>query len=333
MRRIFLAALLAALTAAPAATARTAVVPSVRAIATGPTRFADRVLASRTADVPFGTWGGVVTAKDGERVRIYVSDAYPVDAALTQRWADFLTSLVHGSDLASLTMYLAPPSEVTSFCGGGALACYVRGRSFVVAPAETDEPTLTPEAVVTHEYGHHIASNRSNAPWDANDWGTKRWASHVDVCRKVRRHELYPGAEESLLYTRNPGEGFAEAYRVLNERLLGLAESPWAIVDDVLYPDDQALALLRLDVTQPWRQAPPRMLRGSRARTYTVATPEDGTLSLRATSRERVRLAVFVNGRRVAGGGTSLRYTVCGARSVKVRVAAAAPFLVRAAVP
>jgi hypothetical protein len=339
VRRSFLPALLAALVLAPAALAGTPVYPTTAAIAAAPARIPDRVLAASRADVPFGTWGGVFTAASGERVTIYVSNQYPVDLAVPQHWAEFLTSLVHGNELASLTMYLAPPGEISSFCGGGGtIACYLPARNFLVAPGESENTGFTPEAVVTHEYGHHIAAHRSNAPWSASTWGTKRWASYIGVCRKVRRHQLYPGAEESLLYSLNPGEGFAEAYRILNERLLGLAESPWGIVDDALYPDDKALSLLRLDVTQPWRQAPARTLRGTlaRTRTFTVATPEDGTLSLRVSSRARVRVSVLVGGKQVAGGGSSLRYTVCGSRTASVRVTAVAgggPFTLTVATP
>jgi hypothetical protein len=30
------------------------------------------------------------------------------------------------------------------------------------------------DQIVAHEYGHHLANNRINPPWNALSWGTKR---------------------------------------------------------------------------------------------------------------------------------------------------------------
>ena len=80
-----------------------------------------------------------------------------------------------------------------------------------IAPGEDPGSDLSAEAVITHEYGHHIAANRSNAPWLALDWGPKRWASAMQVCAKARQGVLVPGAEDPVQYTENPGEGWAES--------------------------------------------------------------------------------------------------------------------------
>ena len=135
-------------------------------------------------------------------------------------------------------MYLAPIAEVEVQCGPQALACYSASQSLLIAPAEEVEEGVTPEAVVTHEYGHHIAAHRSNAPWTAIDTGTKRWASYLQVCAKADTGTLFPGAEDFSHYQLNPGEGFAEQYRVLNQRRAGLPETAWDVVAQSLYPDD-----------------------------------------------------------------------------------------------
>ena len=59
-------------------------------------------------------WGGRYPTGDvyGSTIQINVSDTYPVDPALTQDWATFFGSLVHGRELASLTVDLAPLDEV-----------------------------------------------------------------------------------------------------------------------------------------------------------------------------------------------------------------------------
>ncbi len=102
-----------------------------------------------------------------------------------------------------------------------------------------------------HEYGHHIANHRSNAPWAAIDWGPKRWASASNVCAKVTRREAYPGDEGSN-YALNPGEAWAETYRLLQERKAGITTSTWPIIAPSFYPNEAALRAAELDVVQPW---------------------------------------------------------------------------------
>jgi hypothetical protein len=289
---------------------------------------AQRLLAARAY------WGGRYTASSGDSVTIYVSDAYAQDPATPQRWAEFLTSLVHGPELAKLKAYLAPLSEVQSICGAQALACYEAGRSLLVAPGEDPTADTSAEAVITHEYGHHVAANRSDAPWSALARGTKRWSSYENVCARTRRGAAFPGAEDFAHYRLNPGEAFAEAYRVLNERKLGVPEAPWSIVSTSFYPDASALAVLSADVTSPWRQAPPTVLTGTlRAgvRSYRISTPYDGTFraTLRAPAGARFDLSVrSVSGATLGATSTApssrartLTTIVCGARTLVVRVA------------
>src|SRR5882762_9242359 len=60
--------------------------------------------ASVGAVPPAGYWGGQYQTSTGESVTVYASDSYPVDPALGQRWADFLASRVHGTELATVTV-------------------------------------------------------------------------------------------------------------------------------------------------------------------------------------------------------------------------------------
>jgi hypothetical protein len=292
----------------------------------------DSTLSAKLA-VPSASWGGAYRTSTGESVTVFASNAYPVDPAVGQRWADFLASLVHGSELASVTVFLAPASQVERLCGQDAVACYSAQDDLLVAPGEDPEADLSAEAVVTHEYGHHVAANRSNAPWDALDTGTKRWASSIQVCAKARKGDLAPGAEDPVQYEINPGEGFAESYRVLNERKAGRPETPWQIVSDALYPTEAALQALQLDVMTPWVRETTttrtgRFTRATRARTFTVSTQLDGRLkvSLTAPAGTRLSLDLFAASTRVAhaaGSGTLARgTTVCGTRSYRVRVRA-----------
>ena len=126
--------------------------------------------------------GGVLTASTGEQVRVEVSDAYPPEAVSAQAWADFFAGLVHGRELASVTVRIGSPLDVLVECGAEALACYDAG--ILVLPGEL-WGGITPEELARHEYGHHVAANRLNAPWPAADWGPKRWASQAGVCARA----------------------------------------------------------------------------------------------------------------------------------------------------
>ncbi|MDQ5820315.1 MAG: hypothetical protein M3540_02630, partial [Actinomycetota bacterium] len=285
-----------------------------------------------------GWWGGVYTTPSGEIVQVYASDTYPQDPSVGQHWADFLATLVHGSELATVKAYVAPLSEVQRICGSQALACYSPRDLQLVAPGEDPYPDTSSEAVVTHEYGHHVANNRRNPPWNAVSWGPKHWSSYLQVCSKTNTGVFVPGARTRPNYALNPGEGWAEAYRVLNERKAGLTESLWEIVARAFYPDDTALARIEQDVLSPWLGATAESRRGSftrttRARSYTVATPLDGTLAvrLRGPRAARLTLDLFSGstriGRAVKPAGaltTSATITVCGQRSVGIRLTRAA---------
>jgi hypothetical protein len=274
-------------------------------------------------------WGGTYTTTSGEQVHVLVSDSYPQDQSRPQGWAEFLSRLVHGSELSVVTLFIAPLGEIQRICGGGALACYDSGRDTIYAPGEQVSDATTAESVVAHEYGHHIAANRSNIPWVSLDYGTKRWASYVNVCARTESGELHPG-DELEAYRLNPGEAFAETFRVLNERRLGLPASPWDIVDSRFIPDDEALARVEEDVTQPW-QSTSVSLRGRVARQATrslaVATPLDGQLTVTVRTSTTVRAQLVVGGRVVqtrSGRAASFTATVCGTRSATVRIRPAA---------
>lgn len=305
----------------------------------------------RLARLRRSSWGGPVTASDGESVTVYVSDAYPVDLAVQQRTAEFLTELYHGSELSSVTVYLAPLTEVHSICTSEAVGCYSRGR--IVATGDPLPDGTSAVNVLAHEYGHHVAGSRNNAPWNAALSGPKRWATAAHVCSREAADTAFPG-DEGAHYRLNPGEAWAETYRLLNyERQAwpGWTLSPWKVVDESFYPDGAALAAARKDVLQPWRRRPPvawsgRLQdvapKGKPARippvSRTIVTPLDGDVAIivpRAPAG--MMLSVSTLGGKLLGG-TDLRILpirVCGQRRLRLTVRSKnpGPFRVSYSVP
>jgi hypothetical protein len=271
-------------------------------------------------------WGGSCATGDslGTFVQIQVSDSYPVDDALPQDWATYLGTLVHGPELARLTLNLMPLSDVQAKCGSQALACYDPSEETIYASPEDQLDSPPAKEIVTHEYGHHVANNSNDAPWDALDYGTKRWSSYENICAKAAAGTASPGDEGSH-YFQNSGEAFAESYRVLNLQKLGVPSSGWDIVDPSFYPDATALTLLQEDITTPWVAPTASKLHGSFGtgvvRTFRVQTQLDGTFTARLISptQAKMRLALYNAGTLVLRG-TSIRYEICGERSLTLKV-------------
>jgi hypothetical protein len=298
--------------------------PTVAFLATPGTRL-DDAWVDRGAIARIRWYARRYATAGGESVDVRVSSSYGADPATAQQWADFFASLLHGPELGLLRAYVAPLDEVQELCHGDALGCYWANRLVMVGDSSGGIP---PAAVAAHEYGHHVANNRINAPWRALDWGTKRWASHMNVCTRAAGGRAFPGDEGSA-YELNPGEAFAESYRVLNERERGIPFT-WPIVDPSFIPDEGALEALRQDVVTPWTGTTTRTIRarfstGRRVWARRLATPLDGQLDVASPGSSDVRLTS--NGQSLAratwtggAGGKSLAYQICGRRSVELRV-------------
>lgn len=272
-------------------------------------------------------WGGTYPSGDalGTTVHVNVSDSLPVDDTLPQTWATYLGSLVHGTELSTLTLNLAPLPEVQTRCGSGALACYFPDSDTIVASPDNLLDSPPAQEVVAHEYGHHIANNRLDTPWYAEDYGTKRWASYENICARTADGELFPG-DEGVSYQENPGEAFAESYRVLNLTKAGQTTIDWELVDQSLYPDATALALLQEDVTTPWAGPTVTHVKGTFGtgivRTIGVKTTLDGAFvaRLHAPSKAKFRLSLWNNATLVARSPTALNFQICGQRKLTLKV-------------
>ena len=280
---------------------------------------AARTLAARTQS---SWWGGTYRTKAGEAVRVNVSDFYAYDPGYPQSVVDFLGALTHGSELSRLTLWVAPLDLIEAICGKGAIGCYDPSTGYLQVIG-SDAGGYTVEEVLMHEYGHHVATNRSNAPWQAGLSGPKRWSSYENVCSKAAAGVAFPG-DEGTHYRQNPGEAFAESYMFMNAQRLGAVVPPWEF-DPMFMPDYTALSKIFEDVTTPWTRARTLAWNGAFARrgatrSTTLSTPLDGTVSFRVAAPRGTLLRIYSGGRFLGSVRSSVSGTICGQRSLTMRL-------------
>lgn len=305
---------------------------------TAPVRSRVLTRGTRRLAAQPGAWGGAYTVRSGARVTIYSSRYYAVDNTVNQAAADFLDSLVHGTEISSVNIYFAPPDEVKILCQSPDVdGCYFPPTGEIITIGE-DTPWATVEEVLAHEFGHHVANNRNNHPWAAVAYGTKRWATYKGICAKEAAGQAFPG-DEGEHYLQNPGEAFAESFLHLNEVKLGMPETTW-FYDPALAPDAGALAAIEQDVLKPWKDDTIKRWRGSFARrgqqrTYRFKTPLDGVFAAEVVGPRGSSL-------RVSGAADVKRLSrtlsaalICGQRSVSARFSAGGkgPFAGAVAIP
>ncbi len=239
---------------------------------------------------------------DGLSVEVEVSSSYPPNPAANQKLVDFLTSREHGYELGSLRVFVGTPAEIGRLCGSEeAVACYATDEDRMYVPGESVHGVPV-EYALTHEYGHHLASWRSNSPWDALDWGAKHWASEMRICSHVAKGRLFPG-NQGEHYLQDPGEGFADGYAHLH-----YPAAPWQYAP-ILRPDRDAFAAIRRDVARPWTGPRSRSLRGRLGqgrgtRSFKLRMRLDGDVTVRLDAATALRAEVELESGSFASGET-----------------------------
>jgi hypothetical protein len=138
----------------------------------------------------------------------------------------------------------------------------------------------------------------------------------------------YPGDEDQH-YDVNPGEAWAETYRVLN----GQNPFSWPILSDLFAPDQKSLDAARRDVVQPWggdeyTDQRGRLSRRQVRRAFRLPVQNDGTIDVRLRSRGSLKAILYVyraGARRPlaqtrAGRRARISGAICGVRHIRVAV-------------
>ena len=228
-----------------------------------------------------------------------------------QEVADLIASFPQGSEIGEVRAEVVAAEAAKTRCRGG-IACYFPTTETLVMPDEVDG--FAWEQVLAHEYGHHVAANRGNTPWNAVQTGPKRWATVVGVCKKGRGGML-------LGYERHPGEAFAESYRLLVASLARTWTPFPIVVDASLYPmGADVQAAVHEDVFRPWTEPRTytltRRVAAGATTTFRLQTPLDGDVDAKLLGgRGTLRLG-RASGREVYG-------VACGDRTMKLTLRAA----------
>jgi hypothetical protein len=250
---------------------------------------------------------------DGMTVYVSFSDYHTADPAVAQAEVNLLGFFVHGTELNGLVVHIFTPAEISAVCGTDAIACYISSGHMYVAGE--DSGGVPVEQALAHEYGHRIAAYRSDDPWPAFTYGPKRWATYEGVCPHVFfDHDMFPG-DEGAHYAQNPGEGWAEAYRRLNENRAGWTPLAWQIVDPYFVPDNTALGLITQDVTAPWTGTKAYGARGRLRRNGTRRyrlEMWDGVVRARVSGRARATVTVLSHGHKITRAKRSVATVACG---------------------
>ena len=148
---------------------------------------ADRDRPPRRGNV----WGGPYTASTGETVTVFPSDVVPAGAGdgATLGRLPRRSRTAPSSRISGRTSCRCARCRRTAAARRSPATAPATGR--LVAPGETTTTEASTEGIIAHEYGHHVAASRNNAPWDAVDYGTKRWATYMQVCARTESGEFY----------------------------------------------------------------------------------------------------------------------------------------------
>lgn len=273
------------------------------------------------------------TAPDGHVIRLKLSESIgktPTSIARAESYALMLEGNLHSYEMSKLTIFVVRANELSTVCGGDALACYGQDEMVVPYSEVPGVQGVSVDEIITHEYGHHLAFYRGNSLGEAIDWGPQSWASAEAVCYGTDSGQLFPGDEWDH-YWENPGEGWAEAYARYHFR-----NDSWDY-SRLLKPDARAFDRVAFDSTHQLSETPSttefhgELGPGRRTQAFSLTLAEDSALKLAlsgpAGSNYDLRLKTpgyYDETTRARGSRDRMNTTACFAeaarRTVKIRV-------------
>ena len=247
----------------------------------------------------------------GRSVDIQTSPGCATGCTPPQTIANFLGSLPHGNEINLLTVDEVTPAvlgvggEMAVYCGDtNALSCYFPDENrMVISGHDFTDPNdnATRDYVLAHEYGHHIANHRNNAPFanPAVDWGPKRWASFAGVCKGVGMAATSPATRPSATTTTpaRPGPSPSPRTPFRPSRCPGSGPTSQTPTSRVASPRSSATPSI------PGAARPPRSAgadfpqrRKPRKKVKRFQTPNDGDFTLRLSGPDRANLDLRLRG-------------------------------------
>lgn len=167
----------------------------------------------------------------------------------------------------------------------------------------------------------------------------------MNICARAAAGQVFPG-DEGAHYTLNPAEGFAEAYRlaVYDSGSWTLwTRAPWDVVDPLFMPDAVAESAAKSDGLYDWntdqatvRKFSGKLTRRRRSVMLNYSTPLDGEAIVRLFRPYNATLTLIESSGAVLGSRSgSFSYTVCGSRSMSIRLSghAGSRYLVEVTTP
>ena len=156
--------------------------------------------------------------------------------------------------------------------------------------------------VVAHEYGHHFAANNNNSPWEAVDYGTKRWASYMGIC-KARRRPRCTRAPRTATTAQSRARASRSRFAFSTSAPRACPRAPGTSSRPSSTRTRRALAGLQQDVATPWHDDDHLGVKGTFTKKGTLEDDRDRDAARRRRHGDAAHPALAEGARRSCSRG------------------------------